>query len=106
MQVQTTVSSEKDARKIANASLEAKLAACVQILPCRSQYHWLGKVEEEQEFLCVLKTRRDLFDRLQALLCTLHPYEVPEILALEIVDGHAPYLQWLDQELDRTDIQP
>ncbi len=103
IQVQTTVSSSEDAAKIAEIVLASRLAACVQIVPCLSRYHWQGKIEEDQEQLCLMKTRTDLFERLKTRLCEVHPYEVPEIIATEIVGGHEPYLQWLDTEVERKD---
>ncbi|WP_028579137.1 divalent-cation tolerance protein CutA [Desulfogranum japonicum] len=103
IQVHTTVSTSKDAKKIAEAVLSSRLAACVQIVPCLSRYHWQGTIEETQEHLCLMKTRSELFDRLKNRLCEVHPYEVPEIIATEITDGHEPYFQWLNQEVNRQD---
>jgi periplasmic divalent cation tolerance protein len=76
-----------------------KLVACVNILPgLRSIYMWEGKVCDEEEVLCVLKTRRELFSALRDRVTALHPYQVPEIIALPLVDGSAPYLAWLRDE--------
>lgn len=99
MQVITTVASEEEARDLARQALANRLAACVQIHPCFSLYHWQGKVEEDQEFRCLLKTRRDLVTPLLELLAAIHPYEVPEILALPVAQGHPPYLEWMEREL-------
>ena len=100
IQVQTTVASLQEARDLAGIMLKKRLVACVQILPCRSMYHWQGRVEEDEEQLCLMKTRQDLFADLRAALTELHPYEVPEILALPIMDANPAYLAWLDKELD------
>ena len=99
LQVVTTVGSEEEAGKLAREVLAARLAGCVQIHPCFSLYHWQGKIEEEPEFRCLFKTRRDLVDALLELLAAIHPYEVPEILALPVETGHQPYLDWLEGEL-------
>jgi len=98
--VLTTCGSEEEARKVARGLVEKRVAACVQVVPAiRSVYWWQGKIEEEGETLLVIKSRRDLFRRLEAELRKLHTYEVPEIVALTVVDGSADYLGWLDREL-------
>ncbi len=98
--VLSTCSSEEEARKIARSLVEKRLAACVQLAPgLRSVYRWKGEIEEESEILLVIKSRRDLFRRLEAELRKLHSYETPEIVALTVVDGSADYLEWLDREL-------
>ncbi len=98
--VLSTCSSEEEARMIARSLVEKRLAACVQLAPgLRSVYRWKGEIEEESEILLVIKSRRDLFRRLEAELRKLHTYETPEIVALTVVDGSADYLEWLDREL-------
>ncbi len=98
--VLSTCSSEEEARKIARSLVEKRVAACVQVAPgVRSVYRWKGEIEEEGEVLLVIKSRRDLFRRLEAELRKLHSYEVPEIVALTVVDGSPDYLGWLDREL-------
>jgi len=99
LQVVTTIDSEQQARDLARQVLEARLAACVQVHPCFSLYHWQGRLAEEAEFRCLFKTRKDLLPALLELLDEIHPYEVPEILALPVFEGSAPYLAWLNQEL-------
>jgi periplasmic divalent cation tolerance protein len=99
VQVFTTVEKREDADRIALTVVQKRAAACSQVLgPIRSTYWWKGKVEETGEWLCVMKTRRDLFPALEEEIKRLHPYEVPEIVALPIVAGSAPYLQWIDEE--------
>ena len=96
----STCETEKQSREIARGLLEKRLAACVNIVPgAHSIYHWQGKIEEASEFLLVIKSRRDLFPALRAELARLHSYEVPETIALPIVDGSPEYLSWLDREL-------
>jgi periplasmic divalent cation tolerance protein len=84
------------AEKLAQSLLDAGLAACVNILPgVRSMYVWKGSLQSATEVLMVIKTPATNFDRLRASLVAAHPYELPEVVALEIADGHHPYLQWL-----------
>lgn len=91
-----TTSNEEEAAKIARALVEARLAACVNIIKgIRSIYSWQGKIEDEPEVLMVAKTQKHLFDNLSKKVKELHSYEVPEIIALPIVEGSAEYLKWL-----------
>ncbi len=90
-----------DADKIANALVEARLVACVSVVPnVVSTYRWRGVVERSDEALLVMKTADDKLDALMAALPKLHPYEVPEIVALRADDGEvfAPYLAWVVDE--------
>lgn len=96
--VWTTCESRLDADKIANALVEARLAACVNIVPVSSIYRWKGKVEHAEELLLLIKTRRPLFGKLRAALERLHPYDVPELIALPIADGLEAYLDWIEKE--------
>jgi len=99
IQVVTTVERKEDAERIARTLVEARLAACVQLLgPITSTYRWKGTVETAQEWQCVAKTRRDAYARLEEAIRGAHPYEVPEILAMPIVAGSAGYLAWLDDQ--------
>lgn len=99
LQVMTTVENRDQAESVARHVLDRRLAGCVQILECTSMYHWQGKIEQGSEFLCIMKTRQDLFDELQAEIITVHPYEVPEILATKVTAGNSEYLDWLKGEL-------
>lgn len=97
-----TCASAVEARRIAGDIVGKRLAACVNLLPAiRSIYHWKGAIEESDETLMIIKTARPLFEQLRAELGRLHSYEVPEIVALPIIDGSASYLGWIDQELAR-----
>ena len=94
--VLATCGSAEEARKIARALVESRLAACVNILAgIESVYRWKGAVEEASECLLIVKSTRGLFDRLQAAIREVHSYELPEIVALPIVDGLEPYLSWI-----------
>ena len=98
--VLNTCPSAEEAEKIARHLVEARLAACVSILPgARSFYRWQGAIENAAECLLIIKTSRGRFDSLCAELERLHSYEVPEIVALPIVEGSANYLNWLDAEI-------
>jgi len=85
-----------DAERLASELVEGSLAACVQIGPAvNSVYRWRGAVEKSEERLLLIKSRRELFAALEAAIKARHPYEVPEIVALDVSAGHAPYLDWL-----------
>jgi periplasmic divalent cation tolerance protein len=98
--VMSTCAAEADAERLARALLDARLAACVNVVPgVRSFYHWKGEIESAAEFLLIIKTSRDLFPALQAEIEKLHPYEVPELLALPVLAGSENYLSWLESNL-------
>jgi periplasmic divalent cation tolerance protein len=98
--VYSTCGSIEEAERIARQLVESRVAACVQITPgVRSFYRWHGKLEEDEEFRLTIKSRRDLFEPLCAELRKLHSYDVPQILAVPVVDGGANYLEWMDEEL-------
>ena len=100
IQVQTTTEKMEDAQKITRALLERRLAGCVQIVgPIVSSYWWKGKIEMAEEWLCLIKSRQDLFEELEKAIVELHPYETPEIIATPIVAGSRDYLAWLNDEL-------
>ena len=85
-----------DAERLAGELVGRSLAACVQIGPgVASIYRWQGAVEKSEERLLIIKTRRELFGAIEAAIKARHPYEVPEIIAVEVLEGHAPYLDWL-----------
>lgn len=94
--VLTTMPADADASTLARALVEARLAACVNILPpMTSIYRWRDAVEEGAERQIVIKTRRERLPALWERLRQLHPYDVPEFVALPIVDGHEAYLRWI-----------
>jgi periplasmic divalent cation tolerance protein len=99
IQVSTTVDKRQDATKIAKSVLEGKLAACVQVIgPIRSTYWWKRKIEDAEEWLCLMKTRKQLYKKLEKRIKAIHPYEEPEIIALPIIEGSAGYLRWIEEE--------
>jgi periplasmic divalent cation tolerance protein len=98
--VLVTTANTQEAEKIAQHLLEARLIACGNIVgPVHSHFHWSGKLEKTEEYLILMKSRRDLFAKLSEAVKALHSYEVPEILALPIVEGSKAYLDWLGKYL-------
>ena len=97
--VLVTASSEEEAKRIAQALVEKKLAACVNIVKdIKSIFRWKGKLSEEKELLLVIKTKSRQLKNIEAEVKKLHLYEVPEIIALPIISGSKDYLYWLDSE--------
>lgn len=98
--VLTTCDSEMLAEQLARHLVEHRLAACVNILPrARSVYRWQEKIEDAGEWVVLIKSRRDLFAALEAEIQNIHTFEVPEVIAIPIVDGSEAYLGWLDGQL-------
>jgi periplasmic divalent cation tolerance protein len=94
--VLTTLPADQDPLPLARTLVEEQLVACVNVLPpMQSVYRWEGKVEQAMEHQVVMKTTRDRVEALEARLRDLHPYDVPELLVLPVVDGGEPYLKWL-----------
>lgn len=95
-----TCGTEEEAGRIARRLVEKRLAACVNVFTgLRSIYRWRGQVEDAREVLMVIKSRRGLFDALRVEIETAHSYEVPEVIALPVVEGSQGYLAWLEAEL-------
>ncbi len=101
--VLVTCRSAREARHIARALIERRLAACANILaaPVESIYRWKGKVESASEFLLLIKTSRRKFTALEITIRTLHSYDVPEIIAFPIAAGSRDYLAWISDSLAR-----
>jgi periplasmic divalent cation tolerance protein len=98
--VLSTCKSAEEAEGIARGLVEKRLAACVNVIPAvRSIYRWKDKVEDEPEVLLVIKSSRALFDGLRAEIEKMHSYEVPEVVAVPIVEGSEAYMMWLDRQL-------
>jgi periplasmic divalent cation tolerance protein len=99
IQISTTTETKEQAQKIAQYLVEAKLAACVQITgPITSIYRWKGKMENAQEWFCLIKTTDDLYNKVEAAIKDMHTYETPEIIAVPIVKGSKEYLNWIYEE--------
>ena len=98
--VLSACASSEEAEKVARTLVEKKLAACVNILPAvRSIYRWKGAIEDDQETLLLIKSSRALFGELRAEIQKLHSYEIPEAIAIPIVDGLERYLEWMADAL-------
>src|SRR5436305_5630011 len=99
--VLTTAGSADEARKIAGALVERRLAACVNIVPqIESVYRWQGKVESATEWLLIIKTQAAAFERVRDAIKELHSYELPECVMLEITAGSEQYLNWIAANVD------
>ncbi len=91
-----SVGRPEDAERIAQALVEKRLAACVNVVPgVLSLYRWEGKVQRDVERLLIIKTTRERFNDLHEALLKVHPYELPELLVLPVVGGHVPYMEWV-----------
>jgi len=100
IQVFTTTGNKDDAKKITRDLVEKRLVACAQVFgPIMSTYRWKGKIEEEEEWLCILKSRYERYEKLEESIRIIHPYEEPEILALPVVKGSRGYLEWMDRQM-------
>ena len=98
--VLSTASSAAEAETIARRLVEERLAACVNVVTgVRSFYRWKGKIEDSSEWLLVIKSSRGRFEELRAALEKLHSYDVPEVIALPVVEGTKNYLNWMEGEL-------
>lgn len=98
--VWVTAGGAEEAERLARAVVEERLAACCsRVAPIRSIYRWKGSICEEDEHLLMIKTRRDLLDRLTHRIREIHSYNVPEIIALPLVGGSEAYLRWIDENV-------
>jgi periplasmic divalent cation tolerance protein len=98
--VLSTCANEDEGAKLARVLVEARVAACVTVAPgARSVYRWKGEIESTAECVLIIKTSRALFDALRQALEKAHAYELPEMLALPVVEGSANYMNWLEGQL-------
>jgi periplasmic divalent cation tolerance protein len=98
--VLTHVPDQICAERIANALITAKLAACVNTgAACQSTYEWQGKIETQTEFPLHIKTSQDCYTKVEALILDMHPYELPDIIVLNVHGGYNHYLQWVNNQL-------
>jgi periplasmic divalent cation tolerance protein len=100
LHITTTADKKEVAERIGKSLVEKRLASCAQIMgPMKSIYWWKGKVEEAEEWLCVIKSRSSLYKEVEREIRRLHPYELPEIVAVRIDGGLPAYMKWI---LDET----
>ncbi|RPI71056.1 MAG: divalent-cation tolerance protein CutA [Geobacteraceae bacterium] len=100
LMVFVTVPGLKDGSRISKGVLNSRLAACVTIIPgVRSMYWWEGKIARANEAMLVVKTTRNQYRRLERKIMELHPYEVPEIIAIPLVAGSPQYIEWVKREV-------
>lgn len=95
--VMTTYSDPVVGKKIIDTLISSKLAACIQVLSVDSHYFWKGEVQNEPEKLILIKTRLDMFDRVEKSIKENHSYETPEIICTKIVAGSSEYLSWINE---------
>jgi len=97
--VLTTVPDKKSGQEIAQVLVEERLAACVTVSgAAQSSYWWKNKISQDQEHILFIKTRGKLYSRVEEKILKIHPYEVPEIIALPLIQGYAKYLNWISKE--------
>lgn len=102
--VMTNFPDKKGAVALAEALIDQHLAACVNVLsPCTSIYHWQGKVESADEIPVMIKTLRQHYDQVEQLIKMMHPYELPEVIMVPILNGLPAYLQWIANETQPPD---
>lgn len=98
VEMQVTCGDVDEARTIADALVERRLAACVQQVPIRSTYRWAGAIERDDELLLLVKTTADRADAVTAAVVEMHSYDVPAVTVVDVVDGSADYLDWVRAE--------
>lgn len=100
IQIFTTVAKRDDAERIAITLSDKKLSACTQIIgPINSVYRWKGKVEKSKEWVCIVKTKISQYKKIEKVIKKIHPYELPEIIAVPIIKGSREYLGWMEKEI-------
>ncbi|WP_318472961.1 divalent-cation tolerance protein CutA [Photobacterium leiognathi] len=96
--VMTTFANPSVGKTIIDELINQRLAACVQVMPIQSYYHWQGEVNCDQEHQVMIKTKAALFEQVKAKILQFHDYETPEIIQLPITNGLGDYLAWIDKE--------
>ena len=102
--VLTNLPDTESARSLARVLVESRLAACVNLMPgVQSVYRWKGEIEQASEITLLIKTTQRHYAKLQQAIVSHHPYELPEVIALPISEGHTPYLHWVARETAADD---
>ena len=99
----STCGTAEEARKIARTLVDERLAACVNITKIHSIYQWKDQIEEREEQLLIIKTRSSIYEKAENRIRALHSYELPEIIALKVEKGYAPYLDWIARNVCRLE---
>lgn len=95
--ITTTFDNKKNLRKVTDILLEKRLISCLQISKIKSKYFWKNKLVTSKEYLVKMKTRKDLYKKIENIILENHNYEVPEIIYCDINDGNQKYLSWIDE---------
>lgn len=95
--VLTTTGSQQEANRLSELLVREKLAACVQTMPITSTYIWKGQLNQDSEWLLLIKTRSEIFDKLEAFILANHSYDTPEIIQLPVEAGYSGYLDWIQE---------
>lgn len=96
--ITTTFDSKDEADKLIDFLLQQRLVSCCQLSNITSSYHWKGKVEKTEEFLLQMKTKKGLYKEIEKVILDNHSYEVPQLVAYDIVEGYSEYLKWIENE--------
>lgn len=96
--ITTTFDNKEEANKIIEILLEKRLVSCCQLSNIESSYHWKGKIEHTNEFLLQMKSKKELFTEIEQVVLKEHSYEIPQLVAYDIVDGFKGYLDWIEEE--------
>lgn len=96
--ITTTFDSKDEADKLMDLLLQQRLVSCCQLSNITSSYHWKGKIEKNEEFLLQMKTKKELYKEIEKVILDNHSYEVPQLVAYDIVEGYSEYLKWIKNE--------
>ena len=96
--ITTTFDSKDEADKLMDLLLQQRLVSCCQLSNITSSYHWKGEIEKSEEFLLQMKTKKELYKEIEKVILDNHSYEVPQLVAYDIVEGYSEYLKWIKNE--------
>ncbi|MBR1376415.1 MAG: divalent-cation tolerance protein CutA [Bacilli bacterium] len=96
--ITTTFDNKEEANKIIDILLSKRLVSCCQLSNIESSYHWKGNIEHANEYLLLMKSKKELFKEIEKVILENHSYEIPQLVAYDIVDGYKDYLDWIDKE--------
>lgn len=98
--VMTTFADDENGKRIIETLISKRLAACVQVVPIQSYYHWDGKVNCDAEKLVLIKTRESLYAQVEETIVSMHAYDTPQVTQIPIKNGFPPYLDWISKECE------